>query len=151
MAFFLVLWCAGTGCLAHGIAMVGAAPALSNTPATSSAKQTGMAMTGHACCKARHRALAHKTTPTSDADDSDTTVALPEDSTPDGANSCCPLTSGSFVVASRSQATDNDNPVLTERGYHEESLTVPLSGRCPSPQCLLNHERTYLTCCAFLI
>jgi hypothetical protein len=131
--------------------MVGAAPTQSNTPATSSSKQTDMAMTGHACCKARHRALANKPSAGSDLDDNATTVTLPEDPSPDGANSCCPLTSGSFVIVSRSQTNDDNSIALAEEGLHEARLAVPLSAHRPFPQRLPNHEHTYLTCCVFLI
>jgi len=128
-----------------------APPARSNSAATSRANQTEMAMSGHTCCKARHRALENKSTAGTQPADEATIVELPEDSTPDGANSCCPLTSGSFAIASRSQTNDDDSPALIERVLNEQSLAATFSTDRTIPQRLPNHERTYLTCCAFLI
>jgi hypothetical protein len=147
VAFLLVLWCAGTGCLPHGMVAVGAAPVKSNQ----STSKTEMAMSGHACCKSRHRALENKSPAGSQPVDDATTVTLPEDSTPDGANSCCPLTSGSFVIASRSPTNDDHGLALAARVLNEHSLAEPSFVDRVIPQHLPNHEHTYLTCCAFLI
>jgi hypothetical protein len=147
VAFLLVLWCAGTGCLAHGMAAGGAAPLKSNQ----STSKTEMAMSGHACCKARHRALENKSPAGSQPVDDATIVTLPENSTPDGANSCCPLTSGSFVIASRSQTNDDHSPALNARVLNEHSLAEPCFVERVIPLHLPNHEHTYLTCCVFLI
>lgn len=150
LAFGLVLWCAGAGCLAHGMAMGGGGPK-ANSKAEKSQVQSDMAMNGHACCKAQHRALRHQPTAKLNSDDMAGLVTLPEESLPDGANSCCPLTSGSFVIASRNQTNDNDTSVLAATGSGEQSVETKLPAHCPIPLRLPNHERTYLTCCAFLI
>jgi len=146
LAFGLVLWCAGTGCLAHGMAMGGV-----GLKANSKAEKSDVAMNGHACCKARHRALRNQPISKLNSDDIAGIVTLPEESSPDGVNSCCPLTSGSFVIASRNQTNDSDNAVPTETGLGEPSVEAKLPAHCPIPLRLSNHERTYLTCCAFLI
>ena len=147
LALALMLWCAGTGCLAHGVAMVAGAPA----PAKTNFSESEMAMNGHACCKARHRSLRNELAAKSNSDNSAGTIALPEDSSSDGASSCCPLTSGSFVVASRSQTNDNNSPLVTGTGLPEQSLVLQFPANRITPQRLPNHELTYLTCCAFLI
>jgi len=146
LAFGLVLWCAGTGCLAHGMAMGGG-----GVKPNSKAEKSDVAMNSHACCKARHRALRNQSTSKLNSDDSAGIVTVPEESAPDGVNSCCPLTSGSFVIASRDQTNDNESAVPTQTGAGERSVEAKLPAHCPIPLRLPNHERTYLNCCAFLI
>ena len=120
------------------------------TPAKTNLRQPDMAMNGHACCKARHRSLRSELAKSS-SDDSAETIALPEDSSSDGANSCCPLTSGSFVIASRSQTNDHDSSTATGTGSPEQSFALQFSPIRTTPLRLPNHEQTYLTCCALLI
>lgn len=151
LALGLVLWCAGTGCLAHGMAMSGAAPAPNSKSAKTDFKQSEMAMNGHACCKARHRSLQNGSDAKSDSDSGLKTIALPEDPSSDGAASCCPLTSGSFVIASRSQTDDNKSSASTGTGLPEQSFTVQFPAKRPTCLHLPGHEQTYLACCAFLI
>jgi len=145
----LVLWCAGAGCLAHGMAMrtVAAAPETKSTKANSS--QAEMAMNGHACCKARHRSL--QSADKSNSDPGPGTIALPEDSSSDDAASCCPLTSGSFVTVSRSQTNDYNSSASAGNGLPEQSFTARFPVDRADPLRLPGHEQTYLTCCAFLI
>ena len=150
IAFGLVLWCAGTGCLAHGMAMGGSPLAPANKSARTNVKPSEMAMNGHACCKARHRSL-HKGQSGSNLDGSAGTIGLPEESSSDGAGSCCPLTSGSFVIASRSQTNDNNSSASTVTGLPEQSFSVQFTPNRTTLLRLPNHEQTYLTCCAFLI
>ena len=145
LAVGLMLWCAGTGCLAHGIAMASSAPA----PAKTNLSQSENAMNGHACCKARHRSLRDEFAK-ANSDDAGT-ITLPEDSSSDGVNSCCPLTSGSFVIASRSQTNDNNSSASVGTGLPEQSFALQFSAIPIVPLRLPNHEQTYLTCCAFLI
>ena len=149
LALGLVLWCAGTGCLAHGMAMrtVAAAPETKSTKANSS--QSEMVMNGHACCKARHRSLQSADKSNSDAGPG--TIALPEDSSSDDAASCCPLTSGSFVTVSRSQTNDHNSSASAGTGMPEQSFTARFPVNRATPLRLSGHEQTYLTCCAFLI
>jgi hypothetical protein len=150
LALGLMLWCAGTGCLAHGMAMGGAAPATDSKSAKIDLNQPNMTMNGHACCKARHRSLQKESATKSNSDEGAETIALPEDSSSDGAASCCPLTSGSFVTVSRSQ-TDDKSSVATGTGLPEQSFLKQFPASRTAPLRLPNHEQTYLTCCAFLI
>jgi hypothetical protein len=151
LALGLMLWCAGTGCLAHGMAMTSAAPAPNSNSAKTNFKQSEMAMNGHACCKARHRSLQNRLDAKSDSDGGRETVALPEDPASDDAASCCPLTSGSFVIASRSQTEDNKSSTSTGTRLSDQSFTIKFSANRASPLRLQSREQTYLTCCAFLI
>lgn len=150
LALVLTLWCAGTGCLAHGMAMGSAAPAPNIKSAKNNVNQSEMAMNGHACCKARHRSLQNGPADKSSVSGLET-IALPEDPSSDGAASCCPLTSGSFVIASRSQTDDNNSSASTGAGLSEQSFTVLFPAKRTTPLRLPNHSQTYLTCCAFLI
>lgn len=151
LALGLLLWCAGTGCLAHGMAMGNAAPAPEGKSAKGNLNQSEMAMNGHACCKARHRSLRNEPGAKSTSDSRAETIALPEDSSSDGANSCCPLTSGSFVITSRSQTDDSQSSASTGTGMPEQSFNVQFPMNRATPLRLPNPEKTYLTCCAFLI
>lgn len=151
LALGLVLWCAGTGCLAHGMAMRTVTPAPESKSAKENVSQSEMAMNGHACCKARHRSLRNEPGAKSNSDSGAETIALPEDSSSDGAASCCPLTSGSFVVTSRGQTDHNQGSASTVTGVAEQSYTVQFPANYATPLRPPNHEQTYLTCCAFLI
>src|SRR5437660_8650147 len=105
VAIALMFWCAGAGCMMVSYArsamsdMDGSAQTAEQSMATMSGS-----MDAHACCKAKHKSLtkAHsqKRSVTSDL------FTLTEPA-PSGALSCCPLTSGSIVVGSRSQANDH--------------------------------------------
>ncbi len=108
----------------------------------------------HACCKARHRGLKptqHQSASTADVDFAGrqllTTPSTPPQS---GAMSCCPLTSGSIVVTSRSQS--NDNATVLQQSDSSSQLLVDSS---PSPVAvplrLPNRAHSYLLDCAFLI
>ena len=121
----------------------------------------GMAMTGlsagagtHSCCKARHSSehvgLASSLRPEPRAAGFEE-VALPESSSSSNASSCCPLTSGTFVVTARqsvsddraSEAIKSDAPALVLADAHATLRALPL--RLP------NQNQTYLRGCAFLI
>src|SRR5262249_37761062 len=115
-----------------------------------SVKQSDMAMSGHACCKARHRALRTARTFAADSDGG-ATFTLPEEFSPDAVNSCCPLTSGSFVLASRDQINNENSSTLTQPGGPAQVASLSLNPNGAIPPRLPNCEQTYLTCCAFLI
>jgi hypothetical protein len=151
LALGLVLWCAGAGCLAHGMAMRGVAPAPESKSTKPKSSQSEMTMNGHACCKARHRSLQSESAAKSNPDTGSGTIALPEDSSSDAAASCCPLTSGSFVTVSRSQTDDNNSSGSTGTSLPEQSFTARFPSNSATPLRLPGREQTYLTCCAFLI
>lgn len=151
LALGLMLWCAGTGCLAHGMAMSSGASAPDSKSTKTRFTQSEMAMNGHACCKARHRSLRNEPAAKSDSDSNSETIVPPEDSSSDEANSCCPLTSGSFVVASRSQTTDSNSSASAATGLPEHNFVLQFSAIRTILLRLPSHEQTYLTCCALLI
>jgi len=160
IALALALWCAGVGCMlvsyAHGAAMSHDQMSAGHSGLQSFA---GLSATmGHDCCKARHSSLkrsagiaANQTRMRSESATGFEEIALPMNPAPSGAMSCCPLTSGSFVVASRARAHDthesglvpNDELVLALAKSNATPLAPPL--RLP------NQNQTYLRCCVFLI
>lgn len=151
LALGLVLWCAGAGCLAHGMAMRNVTPVPESKSTKANSSQSAMTMNGHACCKARHRSLRSDSAAKSDSDSGPGTIALPEDSSSDDAASCCPLTSGSFVMVSRSQTHDSHSSAASGTGLPQQNFTARFSADRATPLRLPGREQTYLTCCAFLI
>jgi len=147
MALALIFWCAGAGCMMVSYAR-GAMPEM-NTPQSAQQSMTTM-MDAHACCKARHGSAKHSANSFTKSDGLERMQeALPASSSSD-AMSCCPLTSGSIVIASRSQSND-DNSVLN----HTSSSSLQLTKTNPSilavPLRPPNRARAYLLDCAFLI
>lgn len=155
IAFALTLWCAGAGCMlmsyAHGAAMSGA-----NVADTDSTKRkmsdVSASAGGHACCKARYSSSRRTAQRGSDLQSSRSfqQVALPDQPDSSGATSCCPLTSGSFVVTSRSQLSDDNASHIEQRS---SSLTLTNSLPAPGfdPLRLPGQNQTYLRGCVFLI
>ena len=150
VAIALMFWCAGAGCMMVSYArsamndMDGSAQSAEQSMATMSAS-----MDAHACCKAKHKSLtkAHSPKRSVASDLSESTLTAPA---PSGAMSCCPLTSGSIVVGSRSQTNDHASELaLTDSG----SLKLASSNQTPVaiPLRLPNRARSYLLDCAFLI
>ena len=152
LAFALMLWCAGTGCMivsyAHG-AMNDADLAGSQTAAHSFSGASA-SMGSHACCKAHHSSAKHNQA-YSESLPGFQQVALPEAPVSSGANNCCPLTSGSFVAASRAQSNDDNSSVSTQT----DPLVLNPANAEPAPKVyplrLPNQNRTYLRVCVFLI
>ena len=157
LAFGLVLWCAGAGCIlvsyAHG--------AMSSADSSHSGKNWGAiaASAGsHDCCKARHAslkrddrgALAHtESTPRFPVALGQ--IALPELPAPTGATSCCPLTSGSFVTASRAQFSNSNLSAMARTVSLPPALTNSQSAPLDRSIHLPNLNQTYLHDCVFLI
>ena len=150
----LVLWCAGTGCMlvsyAHGAVMSDSAQ-----PKTASGESwSGVSASAgnHNCCKARHSSK-HDVASSATSRDALATLGQevqPEPSNPSEAMSCCPLTSGTFVVTPRQSVTDDrasesisEAAVLVLTNVAAAPRTLPLR--------LSDQEQTYLRCCAFLI
>jgi hypothetical protein len=155
-AVALMLWCAGAGC-----ALGTYAHAAMRDHGLPQAEAVGMAMTGlsaaagaHSCSKARHSSQhvaspnSHRPAPLATGFEE---VALPESSNSSEAMSCCPLTSGTFVVTTRqsisgdhaSEATKSDAPAFVLARLDATPRALPL--RLP------NQNQTYLRCCSFLI
>ena len=154
LAVALTLWCAGAGCMvvsyAHGTAM-GAEP---HTPAeASSLGQVSGSMSSHSCCKA-HYAAKHKPISQKDwtveSSEVANQIALPASAVPSGANSCCPLTSGSFVSTGRVSGDSNISVPSGPDSFSANLNNVQLAPR-DYPLRLPNQEQTYLRCCSFLI
>jgi len=153
VAFLLMFWCAGTGCLLVSYAR-------SAVPDSAAAAQfteeisTGASgsMGDHACCKARHKAFKRdqRAAPRIRHANEDVTLTLPSNPAPSGAMSCCPLTSGSIVTASRSQTNDTSSTVIEGS---DSLLPLILSTNRPLavPLRLPNRAHSYLLDCAFLI
>lgn len=153
VALALMLWCAGTGCM-----MVSYARAASNDGGESALWGHGMAGSmsadAHACCKAKHGVAKahHQRTESKPSDRSAelNLMTLPSTPTQPGAMNCCPLTSGSMVVASRSQS--NDRSIVSPQTLSSSWLLVTSD---PSPLAiplrLPNRAHSYLLDCAFLI
>ena len=149
LAFVLMFWCAGTGCMMVSYARV-AATELNDTAAVMDHAMAGSMSMAHACCKAkRPSARDHHARPESSAPDLNllTTPSVP---TPSGMMSCCPLTTGSIVATSRSPS--NDRATLMQEADAASLLLfqtdpTPLAG----PLRLPNRAHSYLLDCAFLI
>ncbi|HEY0349695.1 MAG TPA: hypothetical protein VGC60_16215, partial [Pyrinomonadaceae bacterium] len=110
-------------------------------------------MDAHACCKAQRRSKDRRQLRAESPASSEllaANLALPSTPTQSGAMSCCPLTSGSMVVASRSQS--NDRATVSEV-ISSSSLLVISSDPPPVavPLRLPNRAHSYLLDCAFLI
>lgn len=150
IAVALIFWCAGTGCMMVSYAR---ASMSATDSSVSGAEQHSMsmsaAMDSHACCKAKHKALNRVHSAKRTLGSTLTEFTLPEPAQGD-AMSCCPLTSGSIVVASRSQTNDNaselartDSSSLKLQNSNQTPVAIPL--RLP------NRAGSYLLDCAFLI
>ena len=149
IAMALMFWCAGAGCM-----MVSYARAAMNEDTSAQTVEQPMAgmsapMDAHGCCKAKHKSLAqaHPRTRSVAGDLKEFTLPASE---PSGAMSCCPLTSGSIVVGSRSQTNDHASELAQT---NSASLKLASSNQKPVaiPLRLPNRARSYLLDCAFLI
>jgi len=155
-AFTLVLWCAGAGCMlvsyAHGASTANPEAASAQANGTTWAGLSASAGT-HSCCKARHSSqhaptIAHRhVSGAAELND----VALPESSNSSEAMSCCPLTSGTFLVTARQSINGDRVAVATQIDAsafvlaHMDATPLALPLRLP------NQNQTYLRCCSFLI
>ena len=157
LAVTLMLWCAGTGCMlvsyAHGAAMSG----ISASKVGGAWGDVSASVGSHSCCKARHSSERHnhsllsgRLAASESAPDSKE-IRLAEVPDQSDAMSCCPLTSGSFVVTSRSQLNEDNASNADQRGSF--SLTLTNSQLTPrfDPLRLSDQNQTYLRGCVFLI
>lgn len=154
LAFALVFWCAGTGCVlvsyanSTAIGGTGSSPAQTEEPASSGANNS---------CHARHGSQKQevpaqtRTNTTSEMTTGFEQIALPENRDPLGSMSCCPLAVGTFVVASRPHANDSNTAKLIPNEPFSLSLTNIHAAPRAYPLRLPNQDQTYLRCCVFLI
>jgi hypothetical protein len=155
-----MLWCAGAGCIvatyAHGAAMSG----MSASKVSSSGGGWGDAsgsMGTHNCCKARHSSERRAARPISDRASSSEpaadfeTITLAEVPQSSDAMNCCPLTGGTFVVASRQRINNEDASVTN--GIDAISIVPSNSGVAPRSYALhLPYQsQTHVRLCVFLI
>ena len=150
LAIALIFWCAGAGCMMVSYARA----SMSEMDSSGSSAEQAMlhmsgAMNAHECCKAKHK--AEKRTPSvkwpSSSELTEFTIPAPA---PSGAMSCCPLTSGSIVVASRSQSNDSA-PALAQADSSSPKLSSSNAKPVATPLRLPNRADSYLLDCAFLI
>ena len=145
LAIALMFWCAGAGCMMVSYAK-GAMPAMDSTDAQAMPHMSG-AMNAHACCKAKRKSAKRSASAEPPGEFTQFTFPEPVES---NAMNCCPLTSGSIVVASRSTSND-EAPALSQKDSsafrpltsYQKPLAIPL--RLP------NRAESYLLDCAFLI
>ena len=115
------------------------------------------AAVGHDCCKARNSSskrsagTANRRRWRSEFSTGLKEIALPTNSAPSGAMSCCPLTSGSFVVASHTRANEANESVLAHGNDLPLSLAKSNAAPLATPLRLPSQNQTYLRCCVFLI
>lgn len=160
VALVLALWWAGAGCVVVSYAHA-AALNQADLRATRSVAQRAngipSSMGTHSCCKARRSsakrnagAITTGRKLSSDNSSDFEHVGLPEAPAPSGARSCCPLTSGTFVAASR--ATSDDENASAPAQLDSLSPVVTISQRPRAhPLRLPDQAQTYLRGCVFLI
>ena len=153
LALALMFWCAGTGCMIVSYARAEMDP--TTTQSAERITSSSAAMDAHACCKARHKSskssvsTARRTTSHSENSKLNL-ITLPAVPVPSSAMSCCPLTSGSIIAASRSQSSD-DHLSLDENSSDSFGVTNSSSTPLAIPLRLPNRAHSYLLDCAFLI
>jgi len=158
LAVALALWCAGAGCMlvsyAHTVAMSGSGASLAGPAQSSSGMSSSMG--AHSCCKARHASSKHSPDVRANSDASEVAavferVELPDAPAPSGAMSCCPLTSGTFVVNARTQTNDSNSSALATKDALSRVFSNSQAAPRAHPLRLPNQNRTYLRGCVFLI
>jgi hypothetical protein len=152
LASALMLWCAGAGCMmvsyARGAAMTAAG---ANIKSRSGWGQASGSVGAHDCCKARHASERRVvSSPKEPANSSANLEELSEGSNSSDAMSCCPLTSGTFVVSGR-QNLSNEN-VSASPGAAAQPIVISVTvAFVATPLRLPDQTQTYLRDCVFLI
>lgn len=149
LAIALMFWCAGAGCMM--VAYAKSAMAGMDSPAGEASLMAHMsgAMDAHACCKAKHRGAKRSASASQSGAGETTRLAIPSP-VQSSAMSCCPLTSGSIVVASRSTPND-EATVLSSTNSSAFKLLMSEQKPLAVPLRLPNRAQSYLLDCAFLI
>ena len=148
LAIALMLWCAGAGCMLVSYAK-GAMSEMDSSAAADTPVMTHMSgsMDAHACCKAKRRGAKRTVSANSSSEFIEFNLPEPVQS---NAMNCCPLTSGSIVVASRSTSND-EVPTLPQTGFSDFKLLNSYNEPVAVPLRLPNRAHSYLLDCAFLI
>jgi len=152
LSLLLMLWCAGAGCMMVSYARAAASDS-DESALMDHALGGSIRMDAHACCKAKHRAAkAHPQRAESKLSSESAELnrlTIPSPPTQSGVMNCCPLTTGSIAVASRSQSNDSSTLQLSD------SFSPLLVASNPLPRVtplrLPNRAHSYLLDCAFLI
>ncbi len=150
LAIAMMFWCAGAGCMMVSYAK-GAMRNMDSSEVSdmSSMAQMSGSMDAHACCKAK-RKNARRSEAASQLTSSEFEQFTVPEPVQSAAMSCCPLTSGSIVIASQSNSNDDasisshtDLASFKLLSSNQRPVAVPL--RLPS------RAESYLLDCAFLI
>jgi len=148
LAIALIFWCAGAGCMMVSYAK-GAMSEMD--PSVAPDEHAMMHMSGsmdaHACCKAKHRGAKRANSESTASEFIEFQIPAPVES---NAMNCCPLTSGSIVVATRSTSND-EAPALSQNDSSAFNLLTPERKPLAIPLRLPNRAESYLLDCAFLI
>jgi hypothetical protein len=155
LAAALMIWCAGTGCMmvsyARGMAM-SAADGPNIKSRSAGLGQVSGSAGAHSCCKARHASERRGASSTNHASslasaDLEELAEFPPSS---DVMSCCPLTSGTFVVSGR-QSISNEN-MSAVQGAGSGPIVNSAAVNLPAMRLRLpNQNQTYLRGCVFLI
>jgi len=148
VAIALMFWCAGAGCMIVSYAKV----AMSEMDSSAAADMPAMShmsgsMGGHACCEAKRKRVKRSASADSPSEFIQFNISEPVQS---NAMNCCPLTSGSIVVASRSTSND-EVPTLPQTGSSAFDLLPSEQKPLAIPLRLPNRAESYLLDCVFLI
>jgi hypothetical protein len=154
ITFGLMLWCAGAGCM---IVSYARGTAMSEAGAASSSGADWGHVSGskgaHDCCKARHKSERRVASSMTDhALSSESLANLEGLKVANSSNgmSCCPLTSGTFVVNAR-QRISYDHASVSPGPEAVSALIRFTATPLAVPLRLLNQNQTYLRGCVFLI
>jgi hypothetical protein len=107
----------------------------------------------HDCCKAHHAAERRASSTTAQSKSSESLAnleRLAEVPNSSDAMSCCPLTSGTFVVNGR-QRVSNDDALVSQGAEAISIITNFAATRRVMPLRLPDQNQTYLRGCVFLI
>ena len=156
LAFALVLWCAGAGCVISSCAHAASMDAVPHPESSSGAANWGdvSASAGaHGCCHSRHHAIARGRHAALKPDDPFSLAhsSLPESPGSSGATSCCPLISGTFLSAARYGV---DRETATVLSASPAAIIVASRAKFaapPQPTHLPNQAQSHLFNCVFLI
>jgi hypothetical protein len=152
----LMLWCAGAGCMVVSYAQGGAMTGPATPDIGSRGASWGLAsgsMGTHDCCKARHKSERRIRSSRSEQASSSATEGTELAKVPAQTNamSCCPLTSGTFVIASRQRVSNEDAPL--PKGL--DAISIVPGSRSAAPPSYARHlpsqSQTHLRLCVFLI
>jgi len=144
IAFALIAWCAGAGCLAVSLAQEKAGAAATPVKANVFGGITASAGTGSSCHQhGAKKILRHAQTKPSD-------ITLSDMPNSPGASSCCPLMRASFVTTTSNHSNQEQIAAATRTLLpHFQSISAPQT--VAPPLLLRNHDQTYLQVCSLLI